>query len=92
MYEQHNKEKLDGIAKNGSINYVHARNTLAIDPTPEMEQRFDERAHRGLIRKYNNDENGKVLYVDHGTADRLQFQECIAACGYDKWRVEYTTR
>lgn len=91
MYEDHNKQVLDALGSTGSIGYVHARSTLAIDPTAEMAQKFDARAHRGLIRKYDNKNHKRLLVVDHGTADRFEFEQCIRDCGYGKWTVDYTT-
>lgn len=90
MYEAHNKQALDALGSEGSANYLHARTTLAIKPDAQMAARFDAQAHRGLIRKYNNKYHSKLLVVDHGTADRAQFEQCLRDCGYGSWTIEYT--
>ena len=88
-YDQQNENALDALGDSGAINYVHARSTLCINPTPEQNARFDALAHRGLIRK--NKKPRKRLVVDHGTADRSQFEDCIEDCNYGNYKIEYTT-
>jgi hypothetical protein len=91
MYEDHNKAALDALGESGALPYVHARNTLAIGPTPQMESGFDASAHRGLIRKYNTKANPRLLVVDHGNADRLQFTDCIRNIeGYQNFKIQFT--
>lgn len=91
MYEAHNKQALDALGREGSVSYIHARTTLAVDPDAQMAGRFDAQAHRGLIRKYNNKYNTKLLVADHGPTDRAQFEQCLQDCGYGSWKIQYTT-
>lgn len=92
MFDPHNKQVLDALGSEGVIPYVHARNVLAVAPTPQMAAIFDSRAHRGLIRKYDNKANKRMIVADHGTADRFEFETAIHRLrGYEKWNVTYTT-
>lgn len=90
MYEQENEQALNNLGNAGSTDYVHARNTLCINPSPQQNQQFDQLAHRGLIRKYNTNVNPRLLVVEHDTADRAQFEQCIRNCNYGNYTIEYS--